>query len=316
MQTFSCYYLLICVICDISTDQQTQMVKLKTTPIVAPDLIEYLDEHSDFSFEIETLRALIKLGFTCEHGGTYEDPATQKPREYDIRATCQIEEKLLRLAVECKNIRPNFPLLISCLPRRPEEAFHELSISVKPRTEIQTEFGTTQRLTPTNLARISHAQIHRLENTDSLYPAGKSVGKSCDQVGRSNNGAEIISGDSSIYDKWSQALSSVHDLISLIFSDGERIGKQAASLVFPLVVVPNNRLWCVKYDVDGNRISDPELVNRCSFFVNRKYFYQLSSGKKKFVISHLEFVTSDGLLEFVNYLCSKDAKKLFSKNTY
>ena len=83
-----------------------------------------------------------------------------------------------------------------------------------------------------------------------------------------------------------------------------------------LVVVPNNRLWCVKYDVDGSRISDPELVNRCSFFVNRKYFYQLSSGKKKFVISHLEFVTSDGLLEFVNYLCSKDAKKLFSKNTY
>jgi hypothetical protein len=108
------------------------MVKLKPDPITVSDLIEYLENHSDFSFEIETLRALIKLGFTCEHGGTYKDPATQIPREYDIRATHQVKERLLHLAVECKNLRPDFPLLISCLPRRPEEAFHELSISVKP----------------------------------------------------------------------------------------------------------------------------------------------------------------------------------------
>jgi hypothetical protein len=162
---------------------------------------------------------------------------------------------------------------------------------------------------------ISYAQIHRLKNADSLYPAGEFVGKSCDQVGRSANGNEIISGDSGIYNKWSQALSSAHDLISLMFSDGKHIGRQAASLVFPLVVVPNNQLWCVKYDVNGNRISDPESVNRCSFFVNRKYCYQLSFGKQKFVVSHLEFVTSDGLIELANYLCSKDAEKLFSKKT-
>jgi hypothetical protein len=291
------------------------MIKLKPDPIEASDLIEYLGNPSDFSFEIETLRALINLGFTCEHGGTYEDPATQKPREYDIRATRQVEERLLRLAVECKNLRPNFPLLISCLPRRPEEAFHELSISVKPRTEIQTEFGTTQRLAPKTAAMIRHAQIYRLRSTNSLYPSGEFVGKSCDQVGRTNSGGEMTSSDSGIYDKWSQALSSAHDLISLIFSDGKRIGKQAASLVFPLVVVPNNRLWCVKYDVNGNRISDPEMVNRCSFFVNRQYRYQLAYYEEKFVISHLEFVTSDGLLEFVNHLCSKDAEKLFSNNT-
>lgn len=291
------------------------MAKLKSDPIAPSDLIEYLDNHSDFSFEVETLKELIELGFTCEHGGTYEDPATQKPREYDIRATRRIEERLLRLAIECKNLRPNFPLLISCLPRRPEEAFHELSISVKPRTEIPTRFGTTEYLLPKTAAMISYAQSYRLRNTDSLYPVGESVGKSCDQVGRSATNAEIISGDSGIYDKWSQALSSAHDLVSLIFSDGKRIGKQAASLVFPLVVVPNDRLWCVKYDVSGNRISEPELVNRCSFFVNRKYLYQSSSGEKKFVVSHLEFVTLNGLLEFADYLCSEDAKKFYSKNT-
>lgn len=291
------------------------MAKLKPDSIKPSDLIEYLDNHSDFSFEIETLKELIKLGFSCEHGGTYEDPATQKPREYDIRATRRIKGRVLRLAVECKNLRPNFPLLISCLPRRSEEAFHELSISVKPPTEVSTRFGTTQRLTLKTAAMISSAQTYRLRNSDSLYPVGEPVGKSCDQVGRSaTTNAEIISGDSGIYDKWSQALSSAHDLVSLIFSDGKRIGKPAASLVFPLVVVPNSRLWCVKYDVSGNRISDPELVDRCSFFVSRKYLYQSLSGEKTFFVSHLEFVTLNGLLEFADYLCSEDAKKFYSKN--
>jgi hypothetical protein len=282
------------------------MAKLKPDPIARCDLIEYLDDHSDFSFEIKTLNELIKLGFKCEHGGTYEDPATQKPREYDIRATRHIKgathrtkDRLLRLAIECKNLRSNFPLLISCLPRRSEEAFHNLSISY-PQTE------TTQSLVPKIAAMISHARLYRLKNTGSLYPVGESVGKSCDQVGRGMNN-EISFGDSGIYDKWSQALSSAHDLISLIFYDGQRIDKQVVSLVFPLVVVPNDRLWCVKYDVSGNRISD-----RCSFFVNRKYFYSLPSGKKTFVVSHLEFVTLNGLLELANYLCSENAKKFYS----
>lgn len=291
------------------------MGKLRPDPITDSDLIEYLDTRSDFAFEIETLKSLIEFGFSCDHGGTYEDPATQRPREYDIRATRRVEARLLRLAIECKNLRPNFPLLISCLPRRPEEAFHELSISVNPKTDLLNRMGSPGGLM-VNKAPKKYAQIHRLKNTNSLYPVGESVGKSCDQVGRSkNNDAEIVADDSGIYNKWSQALSSAHDLISLIFSDGKRIGKQAASLVLPIVVVPNDRLWCVKYDADGNRTSNPELVNRCSFFVNREYLYQSSSGKNKFVISHLEFVTSDGLLEFANYLCSDDAKKLYSRNT-
>lgn len=286
------------------------MKKLKPDFIRQPDLIEYLDSHSDFSFEIKTLNALINLGFTCDHGGTYEDPATQIPREYDIRATRIIDERFLRLAVECKNLRPNFPLLISCLPRRPEEAFHELSVSVKPQSVIKDKLGRTQHLTAKTVAGIYRARIFRLKHTESLYEIGDSVGKSCDQVGRSKDD-EIVFNDSGIYNKWSQAISSTHDLISHAFSDGQRNGKKAVSLVFPLVVVPDDRLWCVKYDVDGNRISDPEAVERCPFFVNKKYFYKMSYGMQEFAVSHLEFVTSSGLLKFARYLCSDDAKKLY-----
>jgi len=63
------------------------MAKLKHAPIVAADLVEFLDSQSDFAFEIRVLNSLIALGFECEHGGTYDDPATNKPREFDIRAT-------------------------------------------------------------------------------------------------------------------------------------------------------------------------------------------------------------------------------------
>jgi hypothetical protein len=80
------------------------MAKLKTDPIKADDLIAYLDDYSDFSFEIQVLNALIASEFTCEHGGTYDDPVTNKPREFDIRATRNFEKHLLRLAVECKNL--------------------------------------------------------------------------------------------------------------------------------------------------------------------------------------------------------------------
>jgi hypothetical protein len=38
------------------------MAKLKTDPIAQPDLIDFLDNQSDFSFEIQVLRALIGKG--------------------------------------------------------------------------------------------------------------------------------------------------------------------------------------------------------------------------------------------------------------
>lgn len=279
------------------------MAKLKSNLITQPDLIEYLDGHSDFSFEIKTLNSLIGLGYTCEHAGTYDDPATQIPRQYDIRATRQMGDRFLRLAVECKNIRPHYPLLISCLPRRSEEAFHELSYSVNPRTnpfEISSE--------ATALGMIPRSKNVRLTGADSFYPVGDPVGKACDQVGRSHEG-EIVSSDSDVYAKWSQALSSADYLTYLACSDGEdRTGSNALSLVFPLVVIPDGRLWQTVYDANGNRLSEPHTVDRCSYFVNRKYFHRSPAGGDELVISHLEFVTPNGLLKFVADLCGDDAK--------
>jgi hypothetical protein len=278
------------------------MPKLKSDEIHQGDLIDYLAESSDFSFEVQTLNSLVSLGFICEHGGTYKDPVTKIPREYDIRATHKMEQRVLHLAVECKNLRSNFPLLISCLPRRHEEAFHNISISHNRQQSPD--------VIPFMLSRLEHSKTLRSENTNSLYPAGQPVGKSCDQVGRALND-EIISNDSDIYPKWAQALSSAHDLIDSTFDEGTRIAKKVNSIVIPLVVVPNNRLWRVEFDVNGNRITDPEHVDQCSFFVNHAYIYQLTSHTQEFAISHLHFVTSKGLIDFATYLCGDDAKSIY-----
>ena len=52
------------------------MAKLKPDPIGQDDLIDYLNNQSDFAFEIQVLKALFEAGFSCEHGGTYTDRAS------------------------------------------------------------------------------------------------------------------------------------------------------------------------------------------------------------------------------------------------
>jgi hypothetical protein len=276
------------------------MAKLKPDAITDADLIEYLNKYSDFAFEVKVLNSLVASGFHCEHGGTYDDPATSKPREFDIRATKTFYNRLfLRLAVECKNLKENCPLLVSCLPRRRDEAFYEVVYSVDPATDpIDESKGTIP-------AMLSISQTLRLNGFQTMYRADEPVGKSCDQIGRLQNG-DLSGSDADIYDKWAQALSSAHDLTWLACNDGrDRASDPALSTVFPIVVVPDGRLWVTHFDKDGNRVQDPKQVERCPYFIGRPYFHRgLISGQM--TLSHLEFVTYSGLTNFVNYLCGSE----------
>lgn len=278
------------------------MAKLKPDPITKKDLIDYLDGYSDFAFEITVLKSLIDKGFQCEHGGTYEDSATKKPREFDIRATKRFGEKcFLRLAVECKNLKNNYPLLISCLPRRPEAAFHQIAFSVNPES-----YSFERPNGPYSVAMLPISKSIRIQNTESLYPSGQPVGKACDQVGRTTTG-DLTGNDSDIFDKWAQALSSADDLTYNAATDGLERSQSgiAAAIVVPLVVVPNDRLWVAQYDNNGNRTRDPEPTDRCSYFVKRDYWHR-GSNADTYTISHLEFVTFKGLLQFIDTLCGTD----------
>ena len=91
-------------------------------------------------------------------------PRTDKIRQFDIRATADSGDSTLALAVECKNLRPNNPLLVSAVPRTPVEAFNDLLV-LKVR-ETYSQFQTEPVL----------------ENA-SAYKPGEMVGKKTDQVG-------------------------------------------------------------------------------------------------------------------------------------
>lgn len=276
----------------------------KDTTIGESDLLEYLNDYSDFAFELRVLNELSQAGFSCEHGGCYTDPHTKKPREFDIRATKEKGVRFLRLAVECKNLRPHYPLLISCVPRREDEAFHEIVISVDPDKLLLEEPPE-----PRIRARMARSKNVRMTGAKSLYRAGQPVGKSCAQVGRAVSG-DILAGDAEVFDKWSQALSSADDLTYLACSDGEdRIGYAALSLVLPILVVPKGQLWMAEHDSLGNRLTSPRVVDRCSYFVDRRYFHAGGFTSDELTISHLEFVTIDGLLALIDELIG-DGEKL------
>lgn len=278
------------------------MAKLKRDPIEQRDLVEYLNSQSHFAFEISVLNRLTSHGFTCEHSATYEDPVTKKPRQFDLRAEKAFDAKLIRLAVECKHVGANYPLLISCMPRRDEESFHEVVCSVDPERVS---------LRPTTWPRIpafeKRATTARIAAGSSIYKPGQPVGKSCEQVGKDQSG--LVANDSDIYSKWAQALGSAQDLVDRACYDAEHGSKHAyLSVIVPVVVIPDGRLWVASYDSDGALRAPPCQESRCPFVVRMQYAGGHAMHGINYTISHVEFATMTGLDELIGELCGNDSK--------
>jgi hypothetical protein len=138
----------------------------------------------------------------------------------------------------------------------------------------------------------------RFNGEHSLYPISRPVGKSCEQVGITTAG-DAVGTDAEVFDKWAQALSSAHDLAQQGMTDGHDSGF-AMTLIVPIVVVPNGRLWTVDFDLNGMQISKPEQAKRCSYYVDREYLLRTSSEGVRYTLSHLEFATFDGLASIVS----------------
>lgn len=264
------------------------MPNLNTDEITAAEIAEFANSRSsDFAFEVSVLRMLIRLDYVCDHSGTYQDDATNKRRQYDIRAQKTHGLTTLRLLVECKNLRAHYPLLVSCMPRSDRESHHEVIIS----------HGKTGS---PNYHSVRRGHVFSSRKTGStLYPVGQPVGKSCEQV-RRKSAKELDGDDRDMYDKWTQALSSANDVVNDASNDANTLGKDyAISLVLPIVVVPDGRLWMKEYDQDGASIAAPVQVHRCSFLMNRKY-PATPCRSSDYTISHVEFMTSTGLEDFAS----------------
>lgn len=264
--------------------------KLKSDAIKQFDIEEYLNDYSDFSFELRVLKELTDLNLFCQHGGTYEDPVTGKSREFDIRALMYGNEAVsIHLSVECKNIRNNFPLVVHCVKRKPVESYHDLVHTYDPKNKY-------------NESELRSLAIHEkarsiTESNNTPYLEGDYVAKSADQVGRRNDGT-IEATDGGVFDKISQAINSSRDLI---YEANELSAEDSDYLTFicPVLVVPDSTLWQVNYSDDGARIGSPVPINHISYFIGKEWTVGGKLHSLSYSISHLEIVTFSEIKNFV-----------------
>jgi hypothetical protein len=190
------------------------MARVRDTPITTADIREYLDTQDDFDLELHLYRTATQLGLVASHGGTYEDPITKKHRQYDVRAWAERRQQRLDLAIECKALRPSFPLVVSRIPRAADESFHHLILSHTREPDSGEVYSRID---------LDRARTLPMDGRYSIYGQGEPVGKSTTQVGRNDKG-EFVAWDGEAFDKWSQALASADDLVNGASGAHERHG--------------------------------------------------------------------------------------------
>jgi hypothetical protein len=273
--------------------------------ITAQDVRHVIESADDFGHELRVRRVLRghKEG-RIRHGGTYIDPVTEKPRQYDLRwHVFHPAGFAVNLAVECKNVSTENPVVVSGLKRTSRESFHYIMESRIGGNFLAGNF-------PAYFDVASMGVVRRTLQPSEIYPADSFVGKSIIRIDRSETGKPpntiiryVGSKDQEIYDRWSQALASAKDLV---FEARHYGGQYKLSHVFtvilPMVVLPNRALWCAEYDENGKLLDQPTEVDEGEFFVAREIevpgeFAELPPTVFNF--SHIHFFTINGFANFL-----------------
>jgi len=111
------------------------------------------------------------------------------------------------------------------------------------------------------------------------------------QVRRNDDGS-LKGKDDEVFERLSQAQSSAFDLIQTAAT--VRDPNQTAAVV-PMLVIPDETLWCVEYDSEGNP-SEPKQRDEVSFFLGQHI--PLTNPLQAFLtfhLSHIEIVTFSAL---------------------
>jgi len=254
-------------------------------PITAELINQAIASADSFGHEMRVRAILEQNGVKFTHGWTYPDPVEAKPRQFDFRGTLAHlnHRNRFRFAIECKNLAPTAPLVISGTPRSPAEAFHDI---VSP-ADMGTNFI-----------------IRRSRFENRVYPLGGFVGKSFLRL-RLDKGVLVSSsqGEGDVYNGWAQALASAHEICGLAAKDIDS-GVSVFSVILPAVVVPDGTLWTVQYQRDSSIGAGAIAVDRASVFVNHSV--RLPDGHQSINLSHVEFFTLSGLQSFLSELCRHD----------
>lgn len=245
--------------------------------LTAADLRAYLETRDDFAFEREIFRHCQGFGFdSVQHAGLYDDPVTLKLRQFDVRATKIGGNHRVRLAIECKSISPAYPLLVSCVPRAQDEAYHDVMMTGDGGHAVVQRFGPRH---------------------SAMYIRGEYAGKDMRQVGRDNKG-NLTGSDKDLFDKYQQAMASAADLVAQAEREHRvRRPDPTYSVILPILALPDNTLWIARYSSSGELEHDPEQVSEMTFYLGRKY--PLEKGGGEYVISHLHVATRSMLVQLL-----------------
>jgi hypothetical protein len=268
-----------------------------------------VEAEDDFGHEMRVRRVLLSVpGAKVEHGGSYTDPVEAKPRQFDLRFEYTDEggPRRLQMAVECKNLSPDAPLIISGTNRTPEEAFHCYICSL-------LEAGA-----PNQPARPPSVFWAKKEN--QFYQGVSFVGKSLLRLKTNEKKTALIraSGPDEIYKGWSQALASADELCDRALQARKPGHRGVNSLTLPVVVVPDGTLWSMDYDWNAVNTSGPVAADEVQYFVNHKVALKISAFRATIRLSHIHFFTLKGLKLFLGSIMQPGGswKEWFPENAW
>lgn len=243
-----------------------------SAPLGSAELGDFVASRADFAFEMQTLRALKRMGFECSHGATYVDHVSGKLRAYDIRARQRTGQSLLCLAVECKALGSAAPLLTYATPRLASESFHYVLVR---------RYG------------MPHPDpFSRRKAPSATYPPHQPVVRQTDQPLLSADGSWSAA-DAATFERWMQAVSSARDIADTLAI--ANVGQPTVGAVLPVLVVPDGTLWQVQFSESGQQLGAPEACAYTQLFLGHEWRMEALSQPKLFAISHLEICTLSGL---------------------
>jgi hypothetical protein len=288
--------------------------------ITAADIRTVIESEDDFGHEMRvgqilrnfhspTVGEYAKVDLTPpKHGGTYTDPITGKPRQFDYRY--RISRSHLRrdvfqcvlMALECKNLHSSSPLVVSGRARTEQEAYHNYIYS------HCDDFGS-----------LGTPLVRKVD--ERLYRPDDFVGKSLTRLKHSKEQREkqkwiIDTGkQSDIYEGWSQAVASCQELArnARLFAKNYS-AKSYSSFLMPVVVLPDKSLWKVAYDNTCAIKEDPVPMDNLHYYVETP-FREDNSGcdaRPWFILTHIHFVTLTGLQNLLSGFFS-DAEGMWNK---
>lgn len=252
---------------------------------IEKDIQEYLENSSDFDLELRCLNTFKDSGYKCSHAGSYEDPVTNKTREYDLRCSRVLDYKHdIFFMAECKAIKD--PLIISLVKSNKEErTFNYL-------------FRTNPRPTPKPYNNFYDEYIGKSSTQINVKIQSQQRRGQEPTINRS-----VTYNDTEIFEKWTQALSSAHSIISTQMT----IAGNSCCCFLPIVIIPDNKLWGVIYNEEKGS-KEIKKLDKCDYYVRKIY---PTHKKNPFIINCIQFVTESNLSTFISKM-ERKFHKLYS----